>query len=62
MVLSSWPTIRGETPFLGMIATESTVLVGAARRVAGAKARTRERVFVKIMLRMRRSLAVANDC
>lgn len=49
-VLSSCSTIRGDTPSLGMRAIESMVFVGAARRVAGASARTKVMVFVKIIV------------
>jgi hypothetical protein len=43
--------LRGETPSLGIIrATESIVCVGAAMRVAGARAKTRAMVFVKIIV------------
>lgn len=48
---SIWLTIRGETPSLGMMrAIESMVCVGAAMRVAGARAKTRAMVFVKIIV------------
>lgn len=51
LVLSNWSIIRGETPFLGMIsAIDSIVFVGAANRLAGARARTMAIVFVKIIV------------
>jgi hypothetical protein len=48
---SNCSIIRGEMPSLGMIsAAESMVFVGAAKRVAGARARMTASVFVKIMM------------
>ena len=49
--LSVWSIVRGEMASLGMMsAIESMVFVGAAKRVAGARARTRDRVLVKIIV------------
>lgn len=46
-----WSIMRGEIPSLGTIsAIESMVFVGAAKSVAGARARTRAIVFAKIMV------------
>lgn len=50
--LSIWSAMRGEMPFRVMRwAIVSTVCVGAARSAVGARARTRERVFVKIIVK-----------
>jgi hypothetical protein len=42
--------MRGEMASLGTSAIESMVFVGAAKRVAGARARMIESVFVKIIV------------
>ena len=49
--LSVWSIMRGEMASLGiMSAIESMVFVGAARMVAGARARMRDSVLVKIIV------------
>lgn len=51
LALSIWSIMRGETPSLGkMSAIESMVFVGAVK-TTGARTRTRERAFLKIILK-----------